>query len=247
MVYLVCLGHLKMLSSRKRVYGKRSRSLPKYKKKSKKEHVPRSLQVATSSYRGVLNTSQKSSFIYHEEFTVNPGVGGTPADYVFSCNGLFDPNITGVGHQPRGFDQLIALYDHYVVIAAKIFATFATTDPGGDGNMVGVVVKDIATALTTPDNIMESRVISYGGIGGETNGPPVTIELQINPNQFLGRSKPLSDNQLKGSSAANPVEQCYFHVFGFPCQSGRDSSGIQVQVRIEYEAILIEPKQPGAS
>lgn len=216
-------------------------------KKTKKWTVPKSLQTSTTSYRGLLQTQQKTVFIYHEEFVLNPAVGGIPADYVFSCNGLFDPNITGVGHQPRGFDQLMVLYDHYVVIGAKIVVTFSTTDPAGDGNMCGVTVRDNSTALTTANSIMEARYISYGGLGGETNGPPISVELSVNPNYFLGRSKPLSDPDLKGSASANPVEQCYFHVFGYPCEIARDSSGMQVQARIEYETVLIEPKQPGAS
>jgi len=38
---------------------------------------------------------------------------GAVSTYVFAANGLYDPNITGTGHQPMGFDQLLQFYNHY--------------------------------------------------------------------------------------------------------------------------------------
>ena len=34
------------------------------------------------------------------------------------------PNHTGVGHQPLYFDQLMTIYNHYIVIGAKITVKF---------------------------------------------------------------------------------------------------------------------------
>lgn len=36
--------------------------------------------------------------------------------YMFNLNNIFDPNRTGVGHQPYGYDQLGAIYNRYRVI-----------------------------------------------------------------------------------------------------------------------------------
>lgn len=40
--------------------------------------------------------------------------------HVFSANGLYDPDVTSTGNQPRLFDQYMALYNHYTVVAAAI-------------------------------------------------------------------------------------------------------------------------------
>lgn len=45
-------------------------------------------------------------------------------DQVFNLNSLFDPDRTGVGAQPNGFDQWAALYNRYVVYKAKVEAIF---------------------------------------------------------------------------------------------------------------------------
>jgi len=49
--------------------------------------------------------------------TVNTtGAGGF---YQFSLNSIFDPNLTGTGHQPYGHDTLATLYNRYRVISCS--------------------------------------------------------------------------------------------------------------------------------
>lgn len=207
-------------------------------------------QIATSAKRastarGPLNVKQRATFVYAENVALNPA--GAPANYVFSCNGLYDPNITGTGHQPRGFDQLMALYDHYVVIGARITVMYSNQD-GSNAQFVTVRVLDTATPTATTKNVMENRYVKAACADVATGGNPSgSLDLSINPNKFLGRSKPLSDPDVKGSAAANPVEQCYFHISTFATDSLTDPGAMDVFVRIEYDTLLLEPKQPSES
>ncbi len=71
----------------------------------------------------------------------------TVVSHNFSCNGIFDPDITGTGHQPLLRDQYALLYGAYRVLSSKITVTLyggTTTstvpavyglfiDPGDDG------------------------------------------------------------------------------------------------------------------
>ena len=93
---------------------------------------------------GPLPMTQKAKFNYFNGFNLDVGAVGIPASYVFSANGLYDPNITGIGHQPRGFDQLMALYDHYVVIGVRAILTVHGSDTG-NGTICGMYVKDNST------------------------------------------------------------------------------------------------------
>jgi len=43
--------------------------------------------------------------------------------YVFNLNSLFDPDLTGTGHQPYGYDQLAVLYNRYRVIGTSWHVT----------------------------------------------------------------------------------------------------------------------------
>ena len=60
---------------------------------------------------------------YVEEFELNPGLGSV-ASYVFRANGLYDPNYTGAGHQPYGFDQWMTYYNQFTVLGSKMKAIF---------------------------------------------------------------------------------------------------------------------------
>lgn len=58
--------------------------------------------------------------------------------YVFRLNSVFDPNLTGTGHQAYGFDQLSALYNRYrVYYCAYDIVSLPTT---------GAAVETTATA-----------------------------------------------------------------------------------------------------
>lgn len=218
-----------------------------YKKSRRYRRYRRKRYATPSNVLGPLRTKQRAKHIYHEEFSLDPGAVGSPASYVFSCNGLYDPNITGVGHQPRGFDQLTQLYDHYVVIGAKMTVHAINTDTG-NGNMIIAMIRDGTTVLSSPNDILEARFIKSKVMSPEGSGKnQAQMTIKVNPNKFLGKSKPLSSSELKGSSSSNPSEQCFFHLYGIPQPSQIDTAAIWVRVRIEYETVWIEPKQPSES
>lgn len=176
-----------------------------------------------------------------------------PADtflgtYIYSCNGIYDPNYTGVGHQPSGFDQLMAMYDHFVVIGAKMIVTFVNNDTS-DAMVCGIDVRDSINAESDVRVIIESGTAKYANISNRDGGSnQVTMEYKINPNKFLSRSKPLSDPNLKGGASGNPIEQCYFHVFsGNLNDQGTQGTAVTANIVIEYQVILIEPKPVGLS
>lgn len=227
--------------------AKRKRSSRGFRKnKRRKFHRKRNFFPLTRSL-GPLRTKQLVKFNYAENFALNPGVAGTAASYVYSMNGLYDPNITGTGHQPRGFDQIMTLYDHYVVIGCKVDFQFWCADTTY-GHMITAHIQDDATTDTDPENLLERRFLKKKVVasrnGGIDNG---RIVMNVNPNKFLARSKPLSDPDLKGTTAANPTEQCYLHLNCFPMQGGADGGGVYCYIRLTYTAVLIEPRQPGKS
>lgn len=191
--------------------------------------------------------SFKTKLRYVEQLALNPGLAGTAAVNVFNAGGLYDPNTTGVGHQPRGFDQLMPLYDHYVVIGAKITATFATRASSLYPTMCGIALRDGSVVDTNPNDYLEGGSVVSGVISPDGTGKCiVTKSISYSPRRFLGRSKPMSDSQLKGSDSANPSEAGFFHVFCAPIQAV-DEGPVDVLVRIDYIAVFIEPKDVAQS
>lgn len=175
------------------------------------------------------------------QITINPGAAGIMDEYVFSANGLFDPNITGVGHQPIGFDQYMVMFDHYTVIGAKCTATFVNTDTG-TSQQVGIYVKDVNTTDTDIRKYLENGLCKYKTISPTTFGNnQCTIVYPLSIPKFFQKKKIIGESDYKGSQTSNPSEQCYFHLFAAPITSV-DATAVQLFVMIEYIAILTEPK-----
>jgi hypothetical protein len=173
---------------------------------------------------------------------VSLGSGVTPGLNVFSANGLYDPDITGTGHQPRGFDQLIALYDHYVVTKSVCHVQFT----GGITFQVGgVQLQANSTAQSDYIDYAEQARCTYAltpmfyNNSGGCPEPPmhsVTFEAQ----EFMGIPDPLTATKLQGTVSANPADQAFFHVW----QQHIDGSSAASQsalVTIVYDVTFIEP------
>lgn len=227
---------------------KRSRSKSQYGKRAYKtartnraavKYVPSTQAFNKSMYvSGVprpLGRSIKTQHTYvTRNITLTPSLG-VPASHVFSCNGLYDPDITGVGNQPVGFDQMTPIFDHYTVIYAKMIVDFHFS--GSTSAYCGVKVNDNASTFSSGVPLI---VGESSGQFMTTQKDHATVTRSVNLSKFLGRPNIMNEDDCRGDASNNPVEQAYFHVFNFPNEGNGESA--YVLVRIEYVAIWSEPK-----
>lgn len=205
--------------------------------------VPRPIRRSTSNLMGPLSRNIHARLIYEEQLGLTSGLF---TNYRFSANGVYDPNITGSGHQPRGFDQLMALYDHCTVIGSKITCHFTNTSATVTG-VVSILVSDNTLSFVTPSDVLEYRNVVYSPIMIQGSGAEmVCLTNQVNPSKFLSISNPLSEDTLKNSASANAAEDVIYHI-NLWNQAGVSHPPTEVLVRIEYECVFTEPKQPGQS
>lgn len=217
----------------------------------RRKRVYRKRKTISSFNKAPMPNKFASKLRYVELSVISPGVAGIAGVRVMSANGLYDPSITGVGHQPRGFDQLMTMYDHFVVVGSRITVTFSTIYATAYPAMIcGINLKDSATVYTDPNDYQEGRNLVTRTIKGTSTSSETsicTISKSFSCKKFLGRSHPLSDPQLKGDVGNNPAEQAYYHVWSAPLDGSTDTGNIRVNIRIDYLVIFIEPRQPSQS
>jgi hypothetical protein len=183
----------------------------------------------------------KARMKYVSPVTLSSGV--TPGVNVFSANGLYDPDITGTGHQPRGFDQLIALYDHYVVVASHITVHFGASSQVFP--IIGIQLQSSSTAQSDYVDYAEQPRCVFD-IGSYVLGPGggfpdvKSHTLHFKAPEFMGIPDPITSTKLQGSVNANPSDQAYFHVWS-QHQDGSSSNTVTALVFIEYDVVFIEP------
>ncbi len=111
--------------------------------------------------------------------------------YQFRTNSLFDPDLTGVGHQPYQFDQLTLMYSRYIVYGLKYSITF--NNPNVDGVYCGVLIRNASAAALDPlgkfyDEIQEKRLAHLFPLNN-TGSQMRTIKGYISNAQIAGLSK----------------------------------------------------------
>jgi hypothetical protein len=185
----------------------------------------------------------KKMFMTHEYRETKPIVctAGAINSYQFSCNGMYDPNITGTGHQPMYFDQMSAIYDHYTVFKSEIIYEFLVKTAD---QMVGCYIDDDTSITNDPVLCGElptgsSHLLSVVAIR------PLVVRKRWDAKKFFGGD--IYDNyNLQGTASANPVEQSYYTMVTQPFD-GASSTTVLMNVTIRYQAVWDELKNIGSS
>lgn len=219
---------------------------PRYKRQYIKTPVANVAKIPLQLSGFPMYGRKKVTLSYSDYFSLSVGAVGAANHYVFSANGMFDPNITGAGHQPLGFDQLTNIFRRYTVINSQIRVVAVTPSGTANSCQFGVTLTR-SNALLSRLQYIESHS-SWDIIGGDTNGnmQPRTVMLSATPATFFGTSKPLSENDIAGSSSANPTQQLYFHVWCSDAANG-SSGTVLFNVEIAYVAIFHDPEQMPSS
>jgi len=201
--------------------------------------VPRSLRFPN---RG--SVTMPNAYItnhrYCDTFTVNPSIG-VAGYYVFSANGMFDPNITGTGHQPMGFDQMCTFYNHYEVIGARIRFTPHPSQEGAGFNF-GVRLDDNGNQTTDITGVMEEPNVMVKHWPGPYLQPVGGFEAYCSFSQKKFFGDKAGDRETWGDAAANPTDQAYFNCWIAPLTTLQDVGTVPCTVIIDYIVKWHEPK-----
>lgn len=170
------------------------------------------------------------------------GTGGAVATRQYVCNGLYDPDYTGVGHQPMYFDQMSALYNHYTVIGSKITvktvniygpatapAYYFTLSQNDDGSITYNTLKDFFEKSDA-----RCKLVSAGGT--ET---PTAVSKWSAKKMFAGSI--LGNDRLQGDIGANPSEITNW-VISVQAVDGVSTITTSFLIEIEYIAVWEELK-----
>jgi len=186
------------------------------------------------------------SLKYHSEIVLDPSTA-TPAWHVFSANGLFDPDITSTGHQPYGFDQYMAQYNHYTVVGAKITVHYSNVSSTTQPYILTIRTAAGTTPLTNRTQILEAPINITNKFIGSRQGARAdgSFSRRVSISKFLSQDVMQEDNNagFDGVTTGNPAEQVFFHVGAQAYSVFTDAPAITLNVIIEYLAVFHEPKE----
>lgn len=153
--------------------------------------------------------------------------------YKWNLNSLYDPNRTGTGHQPYGYDQIGLLYNRYRVISCKYVVSGIA-----DSSNIAVAclpANDTATVISNVSEARENPRCKY-----LVQNPGGTLKV-LKGNVYLpaltGRTKTqyMSADSYQAQVGASPTELMVLNVFGQGLNDDPTfAPGITFNILLEY-------------
>jgi len=184
---------------------------------------------------------------YAETGTLATGGTGGLNTYSYVANGLYDPNNTGAGHQPMYFDQMMGIYNHYVVIGSKCTVTWAQM-PDTAGSRppvtVGIFLNDDSVVTPGINGLLENSKVKHRTMTQNT-GVTATTVMKYSAKKMWGGSILAAEDQ-QGTSSVNPAEQAMFTLFIDSAATATECT-IYYKIVIEYITVFRELKDIASS
>lgn len=251
------------------------RRIPRTPRKTKRRRVTRRGRMAPRRLfprvRALQPKTQMRVLNYATNFTMS---GAGVSTQSLRANSLFDPDFTSVlgDHQPKGFDQIKAMYHEYTVVRSTIRVRFVrmrqsvvehllvTGSNAGEANALhqedGLhctlsLSKDSsnypllgsADGITQEDNLSKDTWMPGGGYGSGRS----TLTHTFNGPKFYGQSVAAytADNDKGADVSTNPVDSPLFTIQVLSV-SGQTRI-LKAYVWIKYYVLFHEPKLMGQS
>jgi len=173
---------------------------------------------------------------YSTTLSLDPALGLT-APHLFRANSIYDPDFTGVGHQPYGHDTYASIYNHYNVRQS----TITMTPTNGKDGIYGISLTDDSVVQGDYDTVRETKgtKMSVGNTGERST---VVQTFNVNKNFDIAYQKATSAN-----FGASPSEGMVFHCwFEGPISTDEQSAG-EFLITITYTVDMWELRDLGQS
>lgn len=187
----------------------------------------------------------------------------------FRANGCYDPEVSVGGHQPRGFDQAMALYGAFTVLGSTISVNWSYAGYDGPSaldtanmylikaNQVGTTAGSTAAcapvmcgiykgteALPNPSSaaeIMEHDRTVWKPMNSQQPGIITSASAKIG--SFYGNASLVGAAGYSGTASADPTEQVLYTVWAG--RTNGTTAGIchlTAYVTVQYDVLFTEPK-----
>lgn len=160
--------------------------------------------------------------------TINTDLGG---GYVMNLNSLYDPNRTGTGHQPYGYDNLALLYNRYRVISCSWVLTSPNT--AAVRQLGCVASNDLSMTFPVFSTLKEqsrSRFVVH-----VPGAPAPVLKGKCYIPSLIGRTKAqyMADDQYSSVVTGSPTENALLYIQTAGPTDSPDPNA-SVQVTLEY-------------
>lgn len=156
-------------------------------------------------------------------------VTGLDGQYIMNLNSLYDPNRTGGGHQPYGFDNLALLYNRYRVISCG----WRLSSPTASYRQIGCIPSNDLSIVWDINELKENPRAKY--IVQSSGGGTMTLSGKSYIPALMGRTKSqyMADDKYGSIVTTSPDEHALLYIVT-ATNAGAVEPSAQVQVLLEF-------------
>lgn len=189
----------------------------------------------------ILPSTHLCKLRYNTSINMDASTGAT-AYHLIRANDLYDPDATGIGHQPLGFDQLSALYNKFVVLGSLIKCRFTTQTTGATAvQYVGVFPTTDAAISADPDILMEQKGIKKKLLGPYDAGTYPLVTSSYSAKKWWG-GKVSSNTGQSGTPSSSPNDIVNYAVWCGAVTPGVSPAVCYANITVEYVVLFKDIK-----
>jgi len=191
--------------------------------------------------------SQMIEFPYVQTVQMDP-TSGAPTVQLWNLTGMYDPDNTGTGHQPMGFDQWVGLfYNYYTVVEAFWDVIVMSQSATGTGQALIVHgLADDSSVSTDPATLWENptfTITPLGSIGSSHDVVRFHGHLDIAKHFGITREALISAADHAGSSSAIPVQNVFLQIVAASNNTTVNPDNIVTWTKLRFKAVLTERRE----
>jgi hypothetical protein len=158
--------------------------------------------------------------------------------YTYRLNSLYDPDETGAGSQPLGFDEIMAMYTYFRVehVKVEIEAVNNSSVPA----MLAIAPSISVTDPTSVNDVASMAGSKHSLLSASTGQNRTKFNFNFDIRKILG-FKTLNDNDTLGTSSGNPTRMVYLHVAAVNYDTS--AKDIYLSTHITYDTRFTNVKQ----
>lgn len=175
---------------------------PRYKRK-KRTYRRKSALVNYTNNIGLPKVKKVN--LHYSEYVPFTSTSGASTNAVFNMTSIYDPNSSGIGHQPLGHDEWTTFYKDYQVIGAKAKFTFFNVGTNTVPCRVGAMFDEDGTIPTTLSTKIERSGPNNSKILNTNSRERQTITLNFSPKKAFDKNQLTDGHQMTATLSSNPT------------------------------------------
>lgn len=222
-----------MVYARRRRGGRTNRRRMYKRKRVQKNRLNRTVTTTVRGGTGIPDRI-RTKLVYCERYSIAGAGAGISAAYAWNGNSLYDPDYTGVGHQPLYRDQYAGLYNKYKVNGCKIEIWYSSYSATGDMQVILLPDSAPLTSGTTISQTLEQKGSTTGKVVALSGYTTAYQKKYCSTRKALGLTKAeMSDPALSANMGANAARPWYWSILMANMDTA-STVNAQIVVRLTY-------------